>query len=114
MYGNGSGAMVGYPEECNSIKGGRLVDKVPGDAKREPELPEQLSRLARSVDYLLDSMNALDARLSPVMQPSPPQAVGNTATAGPTTSYANAVHEQSQRIMNLGERMSEWLRRLEV
>jgi hypothetical protein len=100
--GMGLGAAAGYSEP----------------QKREPELPAELTKLAKALEYASHSINELHARLDgKVIRPSAPEtaAAGNQiAAVGPCTSFAQEVSNYSRLAHDIAERVQNILNRLEI
>lgn len=87
-----------------------------GEPKRTPELPAQIDNMERGISFAADSLNELENRLGGLMRPQSTEPANSQSigVAPPASGYASAIHEQAARVTRLGERIQDFLRRLEV
>jgi hypothetical protein len=87
------------------------------DAVRQLELPAELEKMAKVIEFLDHGLNELSQRMEgKVLRPSVPEpAPGNQiAAVGPSTFYGQELHSSNRRINNMAERIQDLIRRLEI
>lgn len=87
--------------------------------ERSLEVPAELSRLEKAVEFATGSLAELCSRLEGKVargsDPQPAQTTGSgLVSVGPSTMFGQEVRGNSSRIEGLGERIQDLLRRLEV
>jgi hypothetical protein len=103
-YGSALGMSYQQTDKCN----------MPVAVSRE--VPEQMERLDKALQFAQESLQELIARLDPITRPNPPETCANAAgvSAGPCTQHGGQLWGFGSRAGNLGERIQDLLRRLEV
>jgi hypothetical protein len=86
-----------------------------GELRREPQILQQTARLEKHVEALHHAISELEARLSAVLTPVPPQAVGNQSTTpAHSVPLAQTVAMQAERVSAACQRLQELISRVEV
>jgi hypothetical protein len=93
------------------------AEKCPASAPASREVPEQMERLDKALYFAQESLQELLARLDPLTRPNAPETTANGCGVAPSpvaTSYGGQLFGFGSRAGNLGERIQDLLRRLEV
>lgn len=117
MYGEGQQtAQYGGAKQAEAMNRGMLG--AAGDAARQLEVPAELERLAKAVEYVDHSLNELANRMEgKVLRPVAPQPTGdgkNLVSVGPSTGYGQELRQRSDRLNAVAEGLQDIIRRLEV
>jgi hypothetical protein len=118
MYGNETAAKdAGYASDRTAS--GQIRGGLAGASEaRQLELPCELARLEKAVEYadhtVNELVNRLEGKVTSSRAPEPVNAGGKLSAAGPSSMYATEVHNAHRRVTELAERMHDLLRRLEV
>jgi hypothetical protein len=110
MHGSDKAASQRY--EGHAALAGNMASV---EGKRVPEVVEQIQRLEKSLAFVDESTRELMGRLQTITRPpgpeTPPQAIG---PAGPSTELAAQLHTAQRRASDIGDRLQDVLRRLEL
>lgn len=88
-----------------------------GDAQRQAEIPHQSQRLDKALAYVDESLRELLTRIECVVRPRAPEPAMQGAQigpVGPSTGFGMELGGYAKRAEELGERIQDYLRRLEV
>lgn len=108
-----------YAGEMNMAQASAKSAYIGGtvEPQREAELPKEFERLNKALGFVDHSLNELFQRLEgKVVRPPVPSPAGaeKLASVGPSTGYGQEIHGYSRRADDIGERIQDLLRRLEV
>lgn len=93
-----------------------LAAKIGAEPKRVPQVPDAIGRMSACIDDLGSAMNALAARIDPVLRPVDHTAAGHGA-AVPTPvrcQAASQIDDQCDRLCFITGNLRDILDRLEV
>lgn len=86
--------------------------------KRESELPTELTKLAKALEFAENSLRELHSQLDgKVIRPSMPEPTTGCSQAGspgPSTVYAQEINRYAHQAHRMGEMTQDIMRRLEI
>lgn len=114
MYG---GSIVGGLDPQRAYVAAQNAGMLGEKVAVSREVPDQMERLDKAVCYAEESLRELVSRLEYVLRPSAPEVTANqcsTTPGGPMTPHGGHLFHLGTRVGDLGQRMQDVLRRLEV
>ena len=121
-YSDRQAKVSGYggidPAQDMRASGGRLIGAASAGEKRQLEVPGELERLTKSVEYADHSLNELfsrlEGRVTSQSVPAPAEARNQIAAVGPSSWCGQQIRDNANRVGGMGERIQELMSRLEV
>lgn len=93
----------------------RVINRVARPPTRGGEVPHFTSALSSSIEEVSATVDDLAARLAGVLMPSPPTADGQAQIhETPSSPLGEALHGSLLRVRNIGYRVDDLIRRLQV
>jgi hypothetical protein len=81
---------------------------------REPEVQAQIGRLQHSVDSMMELVQRMDSRLSPVLHRQPKDVPEKLSDGSMLCEIALQINDATEKVNDCRRFISEWLDELEV